>query len=121
MDRSVASPDFDLVREIEGLRRGHAASGGRGARTQVKHDDLRVVLMAFAAGARMAEHTADGRLTIHVVQGRVRLRVEGRVLELPAGGLLALEPGQPHDVEAVEESALLLTIVPARDDRTARL
>ncbi len=31
-------------------------------------------------------------------------------VELPAGGLLALQPGILHEVEAVEESALLLTV-----------
>ena len=31
-------------------------------------------------------------------------------VELATGQLLALEPGIPHDVEAIEDSAFLLTI-----------
>jgi quercetin dioxygenase-like cupin family protein len=34
----------------------------------------------------------------------------GRTFDLPAGRVLALERGVPHDVVAVEEGALLLTI-----------
>jgi hypothetical protein len=35
---------------------------------------------------------------------------QGRSFDLPAGGLLALDQALPHDVEALEKSALLLTI-----------
>ena len=42
----------------------------------------------------------------------------GEAFSLPAGGLLALGQGLPHDVEALEESAFLLTIAwPSEKDR----
>jgi hypothetical protein len=38
---------------------------------------------------------------------------------LPTGTLLALDQGLPHDVEALEESAFLLTIAwPGRDEKS---
>jgi hypothetical protein len=36
--------------------------------------------------------------------------VQEKVIDLPAGHMLALERGLPHDVEALEDSAFLLTI-----------
>jgi hypothetical protein len=36
--------------------------------------------------------------------------VDGRDIDLPAGHVLALDRAVPHDVQAVEDSAFLLTI-----------
>ncbi len=83
---------------------------GRHARTLVKDADLRVVLIALGAGVRMEEHHAPGRITIQTIVGRLTLRVAGRTVDLPMGHLLTLAPALPHDVEAREESAFLLTI-----------
>jgi hypothetical protein len=38
------------------------------------------------------------------------MHVQARVIDLPAGQMVALERALPHDVEALEESAFLLTI-----------
>jgi quercetin dioxygenase-like cupin family protein len=40
----------------------------------------------------------------------VRLRLAEKVVELAAGRLLVIERGLRHDVEAVAESAFLLTL-----------
>jgi quercetin dioxygenase-like cupin family protein len=46
------------------------------------------------------------------------VRAQGRTFDLPAGSLLALDQGIPHDVEALEESAFLLTIAwPGRHEK----
>ena len=83
---------------------------GQNARTLIKYDDFRVVLTALQAKARIPEHKADGRISIHVLSGHIQLRASGRTFSLRAGGLLAIDQGVPHDVEALEESAFLLTI-----------
>jgi quercetin dioxygenase-like cupin family protein len=56
------------------------------------------------------EHRLAETASIHAVTGRVRLRLPDRVADLSTGRLLVLEPGLPHDVEALEESTLLLTL-----------
>ena len=80
------------------------------ARTLIKYDDFRVVLIALAGEARMPEHKADGRISIHVLSGHIQLRASGRTFSLRSGGLLPLDHGVSHDVHVLEESALLLTI-----------
>jgi hypothetical protein len=40
----------------------------------------------------------------------IHVRAQGRTFDLPPGGLLALDQDVPHDVEALEDSSLLLTI-----------
>lgn len=102
--------EFDLQAEIHRLRAETTWNTGQNARTLIKYDDLRVVLIALAAKTRMPEHKAEGRIAVHVLSGHIQVRASGRTFNLRAGGLLAIDQGVPHDVEALEESALLLTI-----------
>jgi quercetin dioxygenase-like cupin family protein len=102
--------EFDLNRELEQLRREPDRATGQNAKTLIKFDDLRVVLIALDARTRIPDHRTEGRLSIQVVEGHVQVRAAGRTFDLPQGRLLALDRGLPHDVEAMEQSALLLTI-----------
>ena len=102
--------EFELPGEIHRLHAETTWSTGQNARTLVKYDDLRVVLIALAAEARMPEHTAEGRISIQVLSGHIQVRASGRTFNLRSGGLLALDHGIAHDVRALEESALILTV-----------
>jgi quercetin dioxygenase-like cupin family protein len=102
--------EFDLAGELEQLAREHQPIGGQNAKTLVKYDDLRIVLIALRANGRIPGHQAEGRISVHTIRGRIRIRAIQRTFDLPAGSLLALDRGLPHDVEALEDSALLLTI-----------
>lgn len=102
--------EFDLTAEIERLEAEAAWSSGQNAKTLVKYDDLRVVLTVFRAGIRIADHKTEGRISIHALRGHLQVRGAGRTFSLRAGGLLALDQGVVHQMEAVEDSAFLLTI-----------
>ena len=102
--------EFDLTAELERLKDEATWSTGQNARTLIKYDNLRVVLTALQAGATMPEHQTDGRVSVQVLSGHVLVRASGRAFNLRTGGLLALDQGIRHDVTAIEESALLLTI-----------
>lgn len=108
----MASPflEFDLTAEIDHLRRETTWSTGRNARTLMKYDDFRVVLTALQANMRIPEHKTDGRISVHVLLGHIRLNASGRTFNLRPGSLVALDQGSAHDIEALEESAFLLTI-----------
>jgi quercetin dioxygenase-like cupin family protein len=102
--------EFDIARELQQLHREAGWQSGQSARTLVKYDGLRIVLIALKARSRIPEHHAEGHISIQTVVGHIQVRAQGRSFELRSGGLLALDQGLPHDVEAVEESAFLLTI-----------
>ncbi len=102
---------FNLVAEIEQLNREeHWVKDGRISKTLVKHSDFRIVLMVMKAGTLMQEHKTDARISIHVLSGRLLIKLDRETIELPAGHLLVLEKGLSHDVNALEESAFLLSI-----------
>ncbi|HZU14399.1 MAG TPA: cupin domain-containing protein [Chloroflexota bacterium] len=102
---------FDLRRELDELRTQESyASAKPAGKTLVKEPDLRIVLMALKAGGRLEEHRASGPISIQGIEGRLRLRLPATSIDVGAGELLMLEPGVPHDVEAVEDGVFLLTI-----------
>lgn len=112
--------EFDLTREIDELRREAAWATGRNARTLAKYDDLRVVLTVLRGGGHIPSHQTEGRISIQAVQGHLRVRAEGRTFSLGPGGLLTLDRGVQHEVEAVDDSAFLLTIAwPGGEGRRA--
>src|SRR5688500_18316917 len=66
--------EFDLGRELEQLRGEPEWSRGQNAKTLVKYDDFRIVLIALKTGARLPDHRTKGRLSIHIVTGRLVVR-----------------------------------------------
>lgn len=110
--QAMAAPylEFDLAREIEQLHQEPDWGKEQNAKTLIKYDDFRVVLTALHAHARIPDHRTEGRISIQTVRGHIQVRAEGRTFDLPVGRLVAFDRGLPHDVEALEDSAFLLTI-----------
>ena len=84
---------------------------GRSSETLVKYEEFRVVLVRMKSGSYMSHHRAEGPISIQAIQGKIRIHLpEDRIEDLEPGDLLTLDRCLEHDVEAVEESAFLLTI-----------
>ncbi|MGA7625165.1 MAG: hypothetical protein WCA91_16465 [Candidatus Acidiferrales bacterium] len=58
----------------------------------------------------MSEHKADATISVQTLVGHIRLRLPARTADLPMGQMLVLDQGVRHDVEALEDSAFLLTM-----------
>ena len=104
---------LDLGEELEKLQHAVAwnEASGRSAKTLAKHADFRIVLISMKAGSHMDQHHADGRISIQCLRGRLCIHLPSPAkAELTTGGLLILDCGIPHDVDAIEESAFLVTI-----------
>jgi len=114
---------FDLATELDQLHQDDSwlQPTGRSSKTLVKYPDLRIVLIAMKANTRMLEHTAAGRISVHSLQGHIRLHLPERIVDLPAGNLLTLDQCVPHDVDATEDSAFLLTLSWPPESKTAQV
>lgn len=89
---------------------------GRSARTLVKYPDLRIVLVSMKANTSLKQHKTNARFAILTLAGHVHLHLPEASAEVPAGELLAVDRGVPHDVEAVRQSTFLLIIArPGRE------
>ena len=118
--RATSGPvlDLDLIGMVEQLRHEAAWSDGRNSRTLVKHGDFRVVLTVMKTGARLHRHHSRGTVLIQVLGGHVRTRALDDVVDVHTGHALSLDPHLDHEVEAMEESALLVTIAWPHDVRS---
>jgi quercetin dioxygenase-like cupin family protein len=103
---------IDLEEEAKQLRTQPAWNEhGQSAKTLLKHEHFRLVLVAVKAGRRCREHSAEESMSAHAIDGAVRVHLEaGDDIELGAGSVLALAPGLCHDFEAIEDSTILLTL-----------
>lgn len=102
---------YDLTGIEHEMRQEEAyLRGGHTGRTLVRESDLRVVLVAVQGGARIAQHDAESSVSIHALSGHVRLHLPDKIVELTAGRLLAMGPKIQHDVEALVDSAFLMTL-----------
>lgn len=108
--------ELDLARELEDLQREPEWTTGHNAKTLLKSDTLRLILTALKAHSSIPPHQTAVRISIHTLRGRIHVRADGRTFNLPAGSLLALDQGVRHDVEALEDSAFLLTVAWPRGD-----
>jgi len=78
----------------------------------VKLPDLRIALITMRAGAKWEDHKTDARITVQLLRGKIQFNTAANTTDLAVGHLLVLDPGVLHSVEAIEESAFLLTLVP---------
>ncbi len=108
---SGAVLSFPLVEEMHRVRGELASSETRIARTLVKEGPIRVTLVAVAPGGALHEHTADGPVTIQVLDGDLELDAGSRTWPADAGTLLALEAGVAHAVRSPSGCVFLLTVV----------
>ena len=70
---------------------------------------LRQTVIAMTSGAVLAEHENPGEASIHVLVGRVRLSAGQDSWEARQGDLLEIPPSS-HSLQALEDSAVLLTV-----------
>ncbi len=103
---------IDLDAEVSQLRAQHAWQlHGQSAKTLVKHEHFRVVLIALKAGRRCQEHRAEESVSVQTLQGRIKVHLASdEAIELGRGRVLALAPALAHDFEAAEDSTVLLTL-----------
>jgi quercetin dioxygenase-like cupin family protein len=112
---------WEFAKEIAELwREERWRPNGHSGKTLVKYPNVRVVLIVMMRGGRLENHEAVARVSIQTLQGHVFVRLSDQRIDLPCGCLLELERLLPHDIEALEESAVLLTLAFAGAARRLR-
>jgi quercetin dioxygenase-like cupin family protein len=99
---ALARQQLDLAAGAGG---GHTADTVYGGREKV----LRQTVIGMIKGARLAEHENPGEATVQVLRGRVTLSAGDRSWEARTGDMIFV-PDERHSLEALEDSAILLTV-----------
>lgn len=99
----------------EQLERARASSAGRSAETVYGGHErtLRHTVLALTSGTTLAEHESPGESTAHVLVGRVRLSAGEDSWEGRRGDLIIV-PATRHDLHALEDAVVLLTVAKQR-------
>jgi quercetin dioxygenase-like cupin family protein len=96
----------ELLTEARQARSGRAAHTIHGG-----HDhELRQTVLALAAGRELAEHDSPGQATLQVLHGHVRLHTKHDEWQGKPGDYVAIPP-ERHALVAIEDSAVMLTVL----------
>ena len=77
------------------------------------------MLARLEAGSKMPEHQHTQEQIVHILAGRMTLIVAGTPHEMKTGDSFYLAGGVPHGVETIEDTRVLDTFSPPRDEYLA--
>jgi quercetin dioxygenase-like cupin family protein len=101
---------FNLTQEMLDSEQKRPWPMGHSARTLFKKTDFRMVLISMEKGSILKEHHADGTISVQLLKGSIRFTAKGEAHALQPNSVVTLSASIEHEVEALEESAFLLTI-----------
>lgn len=88
----------------------------------LKSAGLEVIRLVIPAGKEIPPHRVPGEVTVHCIEGHVRLEHDGHELDLQPGDLLHLCPQEIHALKGLADSSVLVTRVrPHADERSEPL
>lgn len=116
----MTEPSFEisLEDEAEALRNRPEWLSGIVRKKLIQYPDFEITLRRMKPNSRIPEHFNAGRICVQTVIGHIRMHADGKTFDLPRGQCLVLDRAVVHDVEAVEESAFLLTVARNEADRS---
>ena len=84
----------------------------QGAKTSAlfKSQDLELIHLVLLKGKSLPPHKVAGEITIHCLEGRLEVSVDGLAQVLSPGQLLFLQRNALHGVTALEDASGLVTI-----------
>ena|SRR5208283_2011428 len=97
------------VKELVAYQDGAVVS-----RTMVDSDVGTVTAFAFDEGQGLSEHIASYDAMVIVTEGKVEVRISGRVFQLKEGQIITLPANMPHALKALTRFKMLLVMIRAK-------
>lgn len=77
----------------------------------VRTSSFEAVRLVVPAGVEIPSHKVPGRITLQCIEGHARLALTDETIDLRSGDWIYLDGNEPHSVEGIENTSLLLTIL----------
>lgn len=81
------------------------------SRVLLKEKTGNITLFAFDKGQELSEHTAPFDAVVQVIEGKVRVSIDGKPNKLAAGQLIIMPANIPHALFAEEKFKMILTMI----------
>jgi quercetin dioxygenase-like cupin family protein len=101
---------FDFAKEMMLSEQERPWASGHFVRTLFKNRDFRMILISIDKGSILKKHQADNTISVQVLKGSIRFTTQEDECKLHVNSILMLGPSLEHEVEALSDSAFLLTI-----------
>jgi quercetin dioxygenase-like cupin family protein len=86
-----------------------------GSSTLIRAPHLEVFRLVMAAGKTLHDHKAAGAITIQCLEGSAEIDAHGQTKVLHTGSLIYLADAEPHEVRALQDTSLLVTVLLRRE------
>src|SRR3954465_12273841 len=105
MTESAAGPWINMTQTV---RRRTTCAGPK----------MMQMFVELKGGSHLPEHKHVHEQIIHVIRGRLKVTLDGGpwTQDVPAGQSLYLASNRPHAVDAIEDTAVIDTFSPPRED-----
>ncbi|WP_138429908.1 cupin domain-containing protein [Fodinibius saliphilus] len=77
----------------------------------MKTSDMEAIRMVLPKGKEVTEHSVDGEVSVQCLEGKTEFIVDGETKVLSKGDWLYLSRHQPHSLNIIEDTVLLVTIL----------
>lgn len=85
----------------------------------ITNDYTKEIRIVFREGQSMKAHKTSFPITVMIVSGEIDFGVEGQRMIFGAGDVIAVEPNVVHDLHALEDSIVRLSL--HKNDNVARV
>lgn len=107
---------IDVKEKVKAIKKESTwKDSDRNSMTIYKNESMRLVLIALHKDAVLQRHTANGNISVQVLDGKIEFSTDEQSMILEEMDMIALHRGIPHEVKAIKESVFLLTMHPEKD------
>lgn len=102
---------IDLDEALRQLRNEpHEPVDGHRQITIAHREGFSLILFDFEKGATIPEHQVQGEVTIQVLDGKLQIATSKNEHKVGSGEVLILKPEVTHDVRAIEDTSMFMTV-----------
>lgn len=111
MDKPELLKNIDFAHPLELTDLVRYQQGQVVSRTLAQNNFLSLTLFAFDIGEGISAHTVPADALVQVIDGEAEVNIDGQVMNVCAGQVVAMPAGKPHALTAKQRFKMMLTVV----------